>query len=249
MSGATTVVVTDTEHLGHESLRDLAWQLEGSSIDLILSPNVLNVSSSRLFLQDVSGMPMLHVSEPQYAAAARLSKRLFDIVGAVDAAGRCCPALRRHGDRGQGLEPGPVFYRQERIGRNGERFGMIKFRSMRSDADSQLAALLKAEGKSLAELPKLTKDPRVTRVGSFIRRFSIDELPQLLNVVKGDMSLVGPRPQRDFEVAQYDHARAASTDGATRHDRSVAGLGSVGPRVRRGHQPGRPLRRELVHDG
>ena len=74
-SGATTVVVTDTEHLGHESLRDLAWQLEGSNIDLILSPNVLNVSSSRLFLQDVSGMPMLHVSEPQYAGAARLSKR------------------------------------------------------------------------------------------------------------------------------------------------------------------------------
>lgn len=204
LSGATTVVVTDTEHLGHESLRDLAWQLEGSNIDLILSPNVLNVSSSRLFLQDVSGMPMLHVSEPQYAAAARLSKRLFDIVGASVLLVAAAPLFVATAIAVKITSPGRTFYRQERIGRNGERFGMIKFRSMRSDADSQLASLLKAEGKSLAELPKLTKDPRVTRVGSFIRRFSIDELPQLINVVKGDMSLVGPRPQRDFEVAQYD---------------------------------------------
>ncbi len=203
-SGATTVVVTDTEHLGHESLRDLAWQLEGSNIDLILSPNVLNVSSSRLFLQDVSGMPMLHVSEPQYAAAARLSKRVFDIVGASLLLVVAAPLFIATAISVKVSSPGRIFYRQERVGRDGERFGMIKFRSMRSDADSQLAALLKAEGKSLAELPKLTKDPRVTWVGSFIRRYSIDELPQLLNVVKGDMSLVGPRPQRDFEVAQYD---------------------------------------------
>ncbi|MFC7725617.1 sugar transferase [Nocardioides sp. GCM10028917] len=204
-SGATTVVVTDTEHLGHASLRDLAWQLEGSNIDLILSPNVLNVSSSRLFLQDVSGMPMLHVSEPQYAAAARLSKRLFDIVGASIVLLTVAPLFVATAIAVKVSSTGRVFYRQERIGRNGERFGMIKFRSMRSDADSQLAALLKAEGKSLAELPKLAKDPRVTRVGSFIRRFSIDELPQLVNVLRGDMSLVGPRPQRDFEVAQYDN--------------------------------------------
>lgn len=204
-SGATTVVVTDTEHLGHESLRDLAWQLEGSSIDLILSPNVLNVSSSRLFLQDVSGMPMLHVSEPQYAAAARLSKRLFDIIGATLLLIAAAPLFLATALAVKLSSPGRVFYRQERIGRDGARFGMIKFRSMRADADKQLAALLAAEGKSLAELPKLTRDPRVTRVGSFLRRYSIDELPQLLNVVKGDMSLVGPRPQRDFEVAQYDY--------------------------------------------
>ena len=106
---------------------------------------------------------------------------------------------------------------------------MIKFRSMRSDADSQLAALLTAEGKSLAELPKLTKDPRVTRVGSFIRRFSIDELPQLLNVVKGDMSLVGPRPPLDFEVAQYDRV----ADGPRLTVRpGMTGLWQVSGRIR-----------------
>jgi lipopolysaccharide/colanic/teichoic acid biosynthesis glycosyltransferase len=82
---------------------------------------------------------------------------------------------------------------------------MMKFRSMRTGADAELAALLASEGKSLTELPKLTRDPRLTRVGAFLRRFSIDELPQLFNVVRGDMSLVGPRPQRDFEVEQYDH--------------------------------------------
>lgn len=204
ISGATTVVVTDTEHLGHESLRDLAWKLEGSSIDLILSPNVLNVASSRLYLQDVSGMPMLHVSEPQYASAARLSKRVFDVVGALLILVVAAPLLVATAVAVKLSSPGAVFYRQERIGRDGERFGMVKFRSMRTDADSQLAGLLAAEGKSIAELPKLMRDPRVTRVGAFIRRYSIDELPQLLNVVKGDMSLVGPRPQRDFEVAQYD---------------------------------------------
>jgi exopolysaccharide biosynthesis polyprenyl glycosylphosphotransferase len=204
LTGATTVVVTDTEHLGHASLRDLAWELEGSNVDLILSPNVLNVSSSRLFLQDVSGMPMLHVSEPQYAAAARLSKRAFDLVGAALLLMAAAPLFVAAALAVKISSPGRVFYRQERIGRDGERFGMIKFRSMRADADEQLAALLAAEGKSLAELPKLTRDPRVTRVGSFLRRYSIDELPQLLNVFKGDMSLVGPRPQRDFEVAQYD---------------------------------------------
>lgn len=217
-SGATTVVVTDTEHLGHESLRDLAWQLEGSNIDLILSPNVLNVSSSRLFLQDISGMPMLHVSEPQYAGAARLSKRVFDVVGASLLIVAAAPLFLATAAAVKLSSPGAVFYRQERVGRNGERFGMIKFRSMRSDADSQLADLLAAEGKSLAELPKLAKDPRVTPVGSFIRRYSIDELPQLLNVVKGDMSLVGPRPQRDFEVAQYDqlaHRRLTVRPGMT----------------------------------
>ena len=204
-SGATTVLVTDTEHLGHESLRDLTWQLEGSGIDLILSPNVLNVASSRLHLQDVSGMPMLHVSEPRYAGASRAGKKLFDLVGALTLTALLAPLFLITALAIKLTSAGPVFYRQERVGRDGARFAMIKFRSMRVGADAELAALLAAEGKSLAELPKLTRDPRVTPVGAFIRRFSIDELPQLLNVIKGDMSLVGPRPQREFEVAGYDH--------------------------------------------
>ncbi|KRF35046.1 sugar transferase [Nocardioides sp. Soil805] len=205
ISRATTVVVTDTEHLGHEALRELTWRLEGTGIDLMLSPNVLDVSSSRLRLHDVSGMPMLHLTEPQYAGAARLGKTAFDRIGALVLLLALAPVLLAVALAVKLTSSGSVFYRQSRVGRDGESFAMVKFRSMRVGADAELAALLAAEGKSLAALPKLTQDPRVTRVGAFIRRFSLDELPQLFNVVRGDMSLVGPRPQRDFEVEQYDH--------------------------------------------
>lgn len=204
-SGAEAVVVTDTEHLGHESLRDLTWQLEGTGIDLLLSPNVLDVSSARMTLHDVSGVPLLHLSEPQYAGASRLGKTLFDVVGALVILVLASPLLLATALAVKLTSRGPVFYRQERIGRDAKAFGMIKFRSMKVDADAELETLLAAEGKTLAELPKVMRDPRVTRVGAIIRRFSIDELPQLLNVLKGDMSLVGPRPQRDFEVERYDH--------------------------------------------
>ena len=204
-SRADAVVVTDTEHLGHETLRDLTWQLEGTGVDLLLSPNVLDVSSARLTLHDVSGMPLLHLSEPQYAGASRIGKTLFDIIGAVIITAAISPLLLATALAVKLTSSGPVFYRQERVGKDGHTFGMIKFRSMRVGADAELAQLLTAEGKTLAQLPKLTRDPRITRVGAFIRRYSIDELPQVFNVIKGDMSLVGPRPQRDFEVAEYDH--------------------------------------------
>ena len=204
-AGAGTVVVTDTEHLGHEMLGELVWTLEGTGIDLLLSPNVLGVVSSRLSLHDISSMPMLEVAEPQYAGASRLGKTLFDRIGAAMLILLFSPILIVTALAVKLTSPGPVFYKQTRVGLHGRDFGMIKFRSMRVGADAELEALLAAEGKTLAELPKLTRDPRVTAVGAFIRRFSIDELPQLFNVVKGDMSLVGPRPQRHFEVEQYDH--------------------------------------------
>ncbi len=204
-SRAQAVLITDTEHLGDESLRDLTWQLEGTGIDVLLSPNVLDVSSGRLTLDDVSGMPLLHLSEPQYAGAGKFAKTLFDCVGAALILIAISPVLIGAALAVKLSSAGPVFYRQERVGKDGHAFGMIKFRSMRVGADAELERLLKAQGKTLGELPKVTHDPRLTRVGAFLRRFSIDELPQLFNVLKGDMSLVGPRPQRDFEVANYDH--------------------------------------------
>jgi exopolysaccharide biosynthesis polyprenyl glycosylphosphotransferase len=198
------VLVTDTEHLGAHALRELTWELDGTGVELILSPNVLDVVSSRLHLHDVSGMPMLHVASPQYPGANRFVKGAFDRIGALVALCIFAPLLLVTAATVKFSSRGPVFYRQERVGLGGRTFGMIKFRSMRVGADTQLMALLEAEGKNAAELPKLTVDPRITRVGHFIRRFSIDELPQLFNVLKGDMSLVGPRPQRDFEVELYD---------------------------------------------
>jgi exopolysaccharide biosynthesis polyprenyl glycosylphosphotransferase len=102
--------------------------------------------------------------------------------------------------------PGPVLFRQERIGRNGKAFHVYKFRSMRVGADEELAELLRAQGTADRPLFKVDNDPRITPIGAFIRKFSLDELPQLFNVLRGEMSLVGPRPQRAEEVALYDNA-------------------------------------------
>lgn len=102
--------------------------------------------------------------------------------------------------------PGPVFYRQERIGLRGTTFNMLKFRSMKINADAELQSLLDAQGSSAKPLFKVSNDPRITPVGRVLRKYSLDELPQLLNVIGGTMSLVGPRPQRAGEVALYDDA-------------------------------------------
>ena len=144
---------------------------------------------------------MLHVSEPQYAGADRLRKRAFDFVGAAHPAARCARPSR-HGARHQARLARPVFYRQERIGRHGAPFRMTKFRSMAVDAEQRLEGL-RALNESDAVLFKMRHDPRITRVGRFIRRYSIDELPQLLDVLRGEMSLVGPRPSLASEVEQY----------------------------------------------
>jgi lipopolysaccharide/colanic/teichoic acid biosynthesis glycosyltransferase len=98
---------------------------------------------------------------------------------------------------------GPVFYKQDRIGKEGDVFGMLKFRTMVTDAETQLQSLLASTGQDAAPLYKIKADPRITPFGSWLRRFSIDELPQLINVLRGGMSLVGPRPQVAFEVATY----------------------------------------------
>jgi exopolysaccharide biosynthesis polyprenyl glycosylphosphotransferase len=205
LTGANAVMVTDTEHLGPDGLRELAWGLEGTGIELMLSPNVVNVDGSRLHLHEISGLPILHLDEPQYAGASRLAKTLFDRVGASLLILALSPVLMACAALVKLTSEGPAFFVQDRIGRDGRPFRMIKFRSMRVGADAELAALVATEGKSLAELPKLVDDPRVTAAGRVMRRYSLDELPQLFNVLKGDMSLVGPRPQRHFEVERYDH--------------------------------------------
>ncbi|WP_439937233.1 sugar transferase [Nocardia sp. N13] len=202
VAGAAAVVVTDTEHLGHESLRDLQWRLEGTGIELMISPNVLDVSSSRVRLHDVSGMPMLHLREPQYAGADRVWKTAFDTLGSLALLIVLAPVLILTAIAIKLDSPGPVFYRQQRVGRHEETFRITKFRSMSVDADQRLEGL-RALNESDAVLFKMRQDPRVTRVGSFIRRFSLDELPQLFDVLRGDMSLVGPRPPLASEVAQY----------------------------------------------
>jgi exopolysaccharide biosynthesis polyprenyl glycosylphosphotransferase len=204
-SGAQLVIVTDTDHLGHQGLKQLTWDLEGAGVDLMISPNVVDVAGSRIALSTVASMPFLSVSEPQYAAASTWRKVAFDRLAGGLLAFAALPLLALTAVAVKMSGPGPVIYRQQRVGKDGAPFDMFKFRSMRTNADAELRELLEEAGIGEGALPKLKDDPRVTPIGRFMRRYSIDELPQLLNVIRGEMSLVGPRPQRDFEVARYDH--------------------------------------------
>lgn len=206
LTNANTVVVTDTEHLGHDGLRELMWKLEGVGVDLLVSPNMVDIAGARLHMRGISGMSFLHLEEPQYAAAGSWPKAMFDRCGAAVLLVMLSPLIVGVAAVVKCTSPGGIFFRHERIGRDGAPFSMIKFRSMRSGADAELKALLEAQGTSDKPLFKVTDDPRITKIGGFIRRFSIDELPQLINVLKGDMSLVGPRPQQAAEVALYDDA-------------------------------------------
>lgn len=206
ISDANTVIVTDTEYLGHDGLRELMWQLEGAGIDLMVSPNMVDIAGQRLHMRGLADMSFLHLEEPQYASAGSWPKALFDRLGAGFLLVALCPLLLATATAVRLTSPGAVFYRQERIGRNGQPFKMIKFRSMRLGAHAELHALLAEQGTADTPLFKIANDPRITGVGAVIRRFSIDELPQLFNVLKGDMSLVGPRPQQAAEVELYDDA-------------------------------------------
>ncbi|MFT4188385.1 MAG: sugar transferase [Aeromicrobium sp.] len=204
MAHARRVIVTDSEHLGHHGIKELIWELSEEDADLMISPNIFDVSRSRLQLTMLASMPFLHVEDPRYGDASSLGKVLFDRLGALALMVVFAPVLLVAAVSVKLSSSGPIFYKQERVGRDGRKFEMIKFRSMYVDADSRLATLLAESGSAMAPLAKLQDDPRVTPVGAFIRRYSVDELPQLFNVLMGSMSLVGPRPQRQFEVDTYD---------------------------------------------
>lgn len=201
---ADTVIVSDTEHLGHRALRDLTWQLEGIDVDLMVSPNVMDFAGSRIHVRAVAGMPLMHLEQPQYAEAGSWPKTLFDRLFALFAITAFSPLLLGVAAAVRITSKGPIFYRQRRIGLNGDAFDMLKFRSMRVGADAELDGLLAEQGTSDSPLFKVKNDPRLTSVGAFLRRYSLDELPQLFNVLRGDMSVVGPRPQVAAEVELYD---------------------------------------------
>ncbi len=205
VTDSAAVFVTDTEHLGPNRLKDLTWELQAQNVELMVSPNVVDVAAPRISLRNIDAMPFLHLEKPQYENAARWGKVLFDRIGAALLICLTSPLLVAAAVAVWTTSRGPVFFKQERIGKDAEPFDMFKFRSMHVDADARLEELLREAGGTMVPLAKLKKDPRVTRVGSILRRYSIDELPQLFNVLSGKMSLVGPRPQRQFEVDLYDH--------------------------------------------
>ena len=200
---AHVVAVVSSPDLSGQALRRLSWALEDRGVELIVSPGIIEVAGPRLSIRPVAGLSLLHLERPTPRGGRMLGKLVFDRVVGFVLTLLMLPvlALIALGIRLSG--PGPVLYRQTRVGAGGIEFTMLKFRSMVVDADRHRAALMAlSEGNGV--LFKLRKDPRVTRIGGVLRRFSLDELPQLLNVVRGDMSLVGPRPPLPEEVAGYN---------------------------------------------
>jgi exopolysaccharide biosynthesis polyprenyl glycosylphosphotransferase len=204
---ADTVAVLACPEMSGLRLRDLAWQLEKSDTDLWLAPALLDIAGPRTTITPVAGLPLLHMEHPAFSGLRRMIKSAFDRLMAAIALLLFSPLLLAVAMAIRLGDGGPALFPQERVGKGGQPFVLFKFRTMLVDAErqkSQLDELNETDGV----LFKIRRDPRVTRVGAMLRRWSLDELPQLINVLIGNMSLVGPRPALPEEVAVYgDHVR------------------------------------------
>ncbi|MGN5734297.1 sugar transferase [Arthrobacter psychrochitiniphilus] len=206
-SGADAVALTAGVHLPPTTIRQLGWELAAANIGLIVAPALTDIAGPRIHTQQVAGLPLIHVTTPKLEGGKRVAKRLFDILFSGLLLLCFSPIMLLIALLLKLDSTGPVFFRQERIGILGTPFMMLKFRSMVVNAEEQLDALQSlSQGNGV--LFKLKADPRVTRVGAVLRRYSLDELPQLLNAFTGSMSLVGPRPPLTTEVDAYEeHVR------------------------------------------
>lgn len=207
VADADSVIVAGPLPGGNRFIRELGWKLEESSAELILAATLTNVAGPRIHWRPVEGLPLMHVDIPQYSGAKHALKRALDATLALGALLVLSPVLLALALIVRLDSPGPILFRQDRIGKDGQVFGMFKFRSMVVDAEAQLASL-QHQNQGNGALFKLRNDPRVTRCGTWMRKYSLDELPQLWNVVIGDMSMVGPRPPLGSEVVGYEqHTR------------------------------------------
>ena len=198
---ADTVAVTGSAELTARRLRRLGWQMEGTGIDLVLAPALTDVAGPRIHTRPIAGLPLIHVESPEFSGGRKALKGLVDRTTAFFALLLPIFAVLSVAIRVDSR--GPVFFRQRRVGLGGKEFDVFKFRSMVTDADAILAKLAE-RNETDGLLFKMRRDPRVTKVGGVLRKWSLDELPQLINVLKGDMSLVGPRPPLPSQVAWYD---------------------------------------------
>ncbi|MFD9791120.1 sugar transferase [Streptomyces sp. NPDC059070] len=196
------VAVTPDPHWSPDRLQRLAWNLEGSDAEMVVAPVLMEVAGPRLHVDAVLGIPLLRVSMPTFTGGRRAVKGVVDRLGSALLIVLFAPLMLLVGLLVLADSRGGAFYRQRRVGKDGREFTILKFRTMVAGADRARAELADLnEGAGL--LFKLRRDPRVTRVGAVLRRYSIDELPQLFNVLTGSMSLVGPRPPLPEESAAY----------------------------------------------
>ncbi|WBU38826.1 sugar transferase [Homoserinibacter sp. YIM 151385] len=215
--GADAVVVVGEPVGDRDYVRRLSWALEGGSTQLVLASSLTDVAGPRIHFRPVEGLPLVQVELPQFSGAKHLVKRAMDIALAALALLLLAPLLAAIAIAIRLDSPGAAVFRQERVGRNGETFTMLKFRSMVDRADTRLGELLDAD-EGAGVLFKMRQDPRVTRLGRILRKYSLDELPQIWNVLVGDMSLVGPRPPLQREVDGYEshvHRRLYIKPGLT----------------------------------
>ncbi len=215
--GASSVILAAGAFPRAADYRRVTWELANHDIEMIVVPALTDIASDRIRVQPLAGLPFVFVDPPERGSLDHLLKRGFDIIGAATALLLAAPLMllaawqvRRH-------DGGPVFFAQERVGQGGSTFDCLKFRSMVTDADEVLERIRHLdEGNGL--LFKMEEDPRITPPGRWLRRYSVDELPQLINVLRGEMSLVGPRPPLPREVAEYQedvHRRLNVRPGIT----------------------------------
>ncbi len=204
---ADTVAVLACPEMSGARLRDLAWALEKSGTDLCVAPALLDVAGPRTTIRPTAGLPLLHMDHPEFTGARQLIKSVFDRAIALTALTVLLPLFIVIAAAIRLSDGGPALFRQTRVGKDGKLFTLCKFRTMVVDAEKRLAELTE-QNDSDGLLFKIRQDPRITRVGRWLRRHSLDELPQLLNVLAGEMSLVGPRPALPDETSAYgDHVR------------------------------------------
>lgn len=201
--GVQEVYVADVLSRDSEMLHGLSLAVESLGMELALAVSLADVSGHRLYLRNTTEQPVLLASLPQYTGAANVIKRLLDIIGSLCALIISSPILLGVAIAIKLDDGGPVFFSQTRIGLHGKPFKMYKFRSMVTNAEELKKKLAEETGQEDRFIFKMKDDPRITKVGHFIRKTSLDEFPQFYNVLKGDMSLVGPRPALPEEVARY----------------------------------------------
>lgn len=199
---ASAVAIDPGEDSPYEVIRQLSWRLEGRNIDLLISPGALDVAGPRLSVRPAAGLPLLHLDEAVLSQSQRASKRALDLVGSIVAVILLSPVMLVCALAVRLTSRGPVIYKQQRVGRAGETFTMFKLRTMRNNTD-QLIEELREEHELRDPMFKLPNDPRITKFGGFLRRWSLDETPQIFNVLVGSMSLVGPRPHPLDDVDRY----------------------------------------------
>jgi exopolysaccharide biosynthesis polyprenyl glycosylphosphotransferase len=191
--GADTIAVCGSASAEPGELRRLAWQLEGTGVDLVVAPQLTDIAGPRVHIRPIEGLPLLHVEEPTLSGLGWLAKNLLDRVVAALGLLFLTPVLAIIAIGIRLSDPGPVFFRQPRVGHEGRTFRVWKFRTMYVDAEERKATLEELN-ESDGMMFKMKEDPRIFRFGQRLRATSLDELPQLVNVLKGEMSLVGPRP-------------------------------------------------------